>query len=187
MNTKEQNQITIRENHAEILISSPKHGNHTVYVDVRDLSIIQSHRWHIEQNRSTYYAQTNIKKSNGKSTTLRMHTLLQEGVVDHIDRNGLNNRRNNLRKSTHSENQANKGAQRNNCSSGYKNVSYQKPKKPHHAPLKKPWYVVVQKDRKPYRFGYYETIKEAVAAANRGRKELFGEYAYQETYIEDKQ
>ena len=47
--------------------------------------------------------------------------------------------------------------------------------------------VEVQKDGKAHRFGYYETKKEAVAAANRGRKELLGEYAYQETYIEDKQ
>jgi len=190
MEKEEQNPIIIREDHAEVLVSSPKYGDRAIFIDISDVEKIKSYRWYIGQNHSTYYAQTNVKQSNGKSRTLRMHNLLCETddhPVDHIDRNGLNNRRANLRRSTDTQNQANRGPQRNNRSSGYKNVSYQKPKKPHHAPLRKPWYVVVQKDHKDHRFGYYETIEEAVAAANRGRKELQGEFAYQETYTEDKQ
>ena len=180
MEKEEQNPIIIREDHAEVLVSSPKYGDRAIFIDISDVEKIKSYRWYIGKNRSTYYAQTNVKQPNSVSRTLRMHNLLCETdghLVDHIDRNGLNNRRANLRRSTNTQNQANRGTQSNNRSSGYKNVSYKKPRKPHHAPLKKPWRVEIRQHRKDHRFGYHETIEEAVAAANRGRKELFGEFA----------
>jgi hypothetical protein len=46
-------------------------------------------------------------------------------TIDHIDANGLNNRWSNLREATKSENQHNRGKQRNNTS-GFKGVSWHK-------------------------------------------------------------
>lgn len=92
--------------------------------------------------------------------------------VDHKDNIADNNVWDNLRAATNSENVANKGAYRTNTS-GYKNVSWAK--------TKNKWYVKVVKDGNIHG-GYYESLEKAVSIANSLRLELFGEFAFQETY-----
>lgn len=78
--------------------------------------------WCADEGRKTYYARTN------RSTA--MHRIIVTrvignfiGLVDHVDRNGLNNQRLNLRIATKSQNGANRGPQNNNTS-GYKGVTW---------------------------------------------------------------
>jgi hypothetical protein len=75
--------------------------------------------------------------------------------IDHIDQNKLNNKIENLREITNSENQHNKGLNRNN-SSGYKGVSW---KRNH-----KKWRAGVQVNKKEIHLGYYDTPEEAYKA-----------------------
>lgn len=75
-------------------------------IDVADLSLIARHTWHARprRDRRTYYAVN--------ASGIRMHRLLlgvwDKRVVDHIDGDGLNNRRRNLRAGTQSQNCVNR-------------------------------------------------------------------------------
>jgi hypothetical protein len=94
------------------------------WVEARDFETVNEHRWtsgHPPNSKSSYAYRS---RWNGKRTvTVQMHRQLCEGPeVDHINGDGLDNRRSNLRPCTRSQNMANRGRQRNNTS-GYKGVS----------------------------------------------------------------
>lgn len=81
-------------------------------IDDGDLKIVKKYKWRAFKTRTKYkehyYAITDVKQPNGKNTTLYMHRLIMGAgkgfVVDHINRNGLDNRRNNLKIITQKEN-----------------------------------------------------------------------------------
>ncbi len=93
-------------------------------------------------------------------------------VVDHIDRNPLNNQKKNLRVCTVAENLMNSPRKKNNTT-GYKGVCLIKGNE-----VKK-WRAGIKKDRKFIAIGLYSTKKQAAKAYNEKAKELFGEIAYQ--------
>ncbi len=96
------------------------------FVDDEDFEFLTKHKWqaHKSQSKSSWYARR-IPHKRGRAVTIIMHRLITgapPGVhVDHIDGNGLNNQRSNLRLCTRSQNLANS---RLNCKnkSGYKGV-----------------------------------------------------------------
>lgn len=90
-----------------------------------------------------------------------------EGMeIDHIDHNGLNCQKENMRPATHAENNANKSASRNN-KSGFKGVDWHNGK--HRA--------TIGKDGKHYHIGYFETPEEAAHAYDEAAKAIHGEFA----------
>ena len=89
-------------------------------VDNEDYERVSQHKWHF----SGRYA---VRKVNGVNEM--MHRIINNApagqYTDHIDGNGLNNVRKNLRNCSQSQNIANRGKQSNN-QSGYKGVSLQR-------------------------------------------------------------
>lgn len=83
-------------------------------------------KWYAKRHRHTDYARRNVWK-NGKRTTIPMHQFVigAEGglVVDHINGNGLDNRRSNLRVITNAQNRRNQTHKIPGCSSRFKGVS----------------------------------------------------------------
>lgn len=86
--------------------------------------------------------------------------------VDHKDRDSTNNKINNLREATHSENMINRRAQIN-TTTGKCGVS----------PVNGRWRVRIKKDRKTITVGTFDSVEEAIAARVRVERQLFGEYA----------
>lgn len=89
--------------------------------------------------------------------------------IDHINGDRADNRIENLREVTRSENQYNKSAQRNR--SGYRGVTWhQKSNK---------WAVRVMKDGKSRSFGYFDDLEFAGFVAEEARRKLYGEFAFE--------
>src|SRR5665213_3111116 len=84
-------------------------------VDDADYEYLSQFKWQAHRRGGkTYYAKTDIGRRS-----VGMHQLVMDAgdlEVDHRDGNGLDNRRSNLRLATHSQNQCNRGLQRNSTS-----------------------------------------------------------------------
>jgi hypothetical protein len=90
-------------------------------IDTTDYEIVRPHHWSVSQGGRTFYAHTTIK---GKHVSLHRLLLPTENDVDHKDRNGLNNRRQNLRPANDSQNNANQPKlNQDSTSSLYKGVA----------------------------------------------------------------
>jgi hypothetical protein len=87
--------------------------------------------------------------------------------IDHIDRDGLNNRKNNLRLSDRSLQQIN-SAKRLNTSSRFKGV---------HLLESGRWKATLYKNRVAYDLGIFDLEEEAALAYNAKALELYGSYA----------
>ena len=96
-----------------------------------------------------------------------MHTFLTGwSRVDHINGNGLDNRRSNLRPASRSQNGANRGAPSNNTS-GFKGVTRFRLK----------WMAKIQVHGRTIHLGLFATPQEAARAYDTAALEHFGEYA----------
>ena len=89
-------------------------------------------------------------------------------IIDHIDNNSLNNKIENLREVTRSENNMNSKKQKN-TSSKYKGVSWRKGRKH--------WKVNICLNGKDKYLGSSKLETEAAKIYNKSAKKLFGEYA----------
>lgn len=90
-------------------------------------------------------------------------------VVDHINRNPFDCRRDNLRFVTLSQNNMN-SSKRKNSTSIYKGVNLHK--------ASKRWRASLTLDYKYYHLGYFASEVEAAKAYDKKAKELFGEFAH---------
>lgn len=93
------NEIILKDTHAEIIA-----GKRIILVDIADVEKLKLFTWSVNGG-STIEAQTRMD-----SAIVSMHRFLMNFpscLVDHINRNTLDNRRNNLRLATHAQNMQN--------------------------------------------------------------------------------
>ena len=137
-------------------------------VDECDAEWIESFgKWYAAGRDRTYYAARGGSKS---SQRIFMHWLIAGCKrPDHVNRNGLDNRRINLRAATGTQNIANQGLSRRNTS-GYKGVSWHRP-----AGL---WTVNIRVEGRVTHLGYFEDPVEGARAYNAAALEHFGEFAW---------
>lgn len=90
--------------------------------------------------------------------------------VDHINGNGLDNQRKNLRIVTHKQNMYNQKVQKNSISK-LKGVRHMRDNR------KKPWQAYICPDRKFISLGYFDSAKEAATAYEKAAQKFYGEYA----------
>jgi hypothetical protein len=135
-------------------------------VDVEDFERLSQFNWTAEWSKEarTFYA---FRQVDGKS--LRMHTFIM-GVlhVDHRNHEGLDNRKQNLRKCSGSQNQANLRKSTRN-KSGFKGVSWNT--------SRKQWVAQLQCRGKHYWLGLFNTKEEAARAYDEAAKIHHGEFA----------
>lgn len=140
--------------------------NQVALIDDEDFDLISQHKWYTQKTRFSNYAMATIEKKH-----VMMHIFLlgkKEGkVIDHINGNGLDNRRKNLRFCSIAENVRN--AHRTCGKSKYKGVSWHK--------YGKKWRAEIRYDYKATYLGYFDTEEQAALAYNSKALELFGEFA----------
>lgn len=151
----------------KIELTQRKHGRPLqpsgvfVKVDDEDFDELSGHRWHLSEG----YARSNI---GGKNT--RMHRLIcgnPYGMeIDHINADRLDNRRENLRVCTSSENNMNRKTNKGTAS-GLKGV-YRHRKK---------WQAKIQLNGKTRNLGVHASPEDAARAYDKAAKEMFGDFA----------
>lgn len=133
-----------------------------------DFSGITRHKWHYTGNG---YAARDIWSSSKNHKILMHREILSTPnalSTDHINRNTLDNRRDNLRIATKSQNGVNIGLKKNNRS-GYTGVSLNS--------RNGRWEAYIKCNYKRKFIGYYDTLEDAVKARQLKAMELFGEFA----------
>ena len=94
----------------EILLTKGKVAS----VDDEDFESLNAFKWYAQKDHNTFYAIRASPRKNGKYHHIYMHrevmNIPDEMQIDHIDRNGLNNQKSNLRIVTHQQNAFNRNA-----------------------------------------------------------------------------
>ncbi|UCG59543.1 MAG: HNH endonuclease [Phycisphaerales bacterium] len=136
-------------------------------MDPEDYRRLARHKWSAAKQGKTSYA---VRAVSG--VQIRMHreiTAAPEGLVcDHIDHNGLNNTKANLRICSKSENARNQRPQ-TDCSSKYKGVCWHK--------NDRRWHARIHHNRRRYHLGSFKDEIEAAGAYDKAAKEHHGEFA----------
>lgn len=97
-----------------------------ILLDDEDYDLLSRYKWHACKSKHTYYAE---RKVGGKTVLMHRQILglqYKDGkITDHIDGNGLNNQRSNIRCCSMKENNRNRRKIKT-CSSQYKGVHFHK-------------------------------------------------------------
>jgi len=156
----------------------PLSQNKFAIVDAEDYDRLKLYKWCVSKTRHTNYAirRTKGKMVNGKRAkrkAILMHRFITNAprhlVVDHINHNGLDNRKANLRLCTRAENSRNRRSLVNK-SSRYKGVSYDKERKL--------FIACIRCKGKKYFLGRFKSEIKAAKAYDKKARELFGVYAF---------
>jgi len=138
-------------------------------VDDADFDYLVQWKWHAIHYKDTglWYVSRVLKHK-----VTAMHRLIMNcptGMqVDHIDGDGLNNQRYNLRICTKDENNINKRVRKDNTS-GYKGVTWNK--------KSKKWIAQIKSKKIHYLLGSFDNPEEAYKAYCKSAKELHGEFS----------
>jgi hypothetical protein len=129
--------------------------------------LVSTGPWYAAKRRESYYAY------NAKHGL--MHRFLWQAwygpappIVDHKDRNDLNNCRDNLREASRSENAFNSDIQGNNRS-GLRGVCWR--------PDRGKWWVRIYHNRRAIHVGYFTTKRAAGKAYNEAARSIAGDFA----------
>lgn len=126
--------------------------------------------WHARPHGYTTYAQRHTVRSDGRRTTQQLHQfLLGCRGVDHVNGNGLDNRRRNLRPADQSRNMANARLLRSNNTSGFRGVT--KPAS------KRRWVAQIGIRGRVVHLGSFDSPETAARAYDVAAIEAFGEFA----------
>lgn len=143
--------------------------NQEALVDADDLDKILEYRWYTAKSPTGIIYVAAYKRGSGKAANVQMHQIIMGcKYIDHINGDGLDNRKINLRKYTYTaENKANTGKHKfkRPVTSKYKGVSRASKEKKFRAKCG------------AFNLGSFETEEEAAIAYNNKASELYGEFA----------
>lgn len=143
-------------------------------IDPEDYTLIAGYNWRVHKSKRSRvrYVVADTPMMEGRKFTIMMHRLIlcdPPYRVDHRNQNGLDNRRQNLRPATRSQNAANKKKPKNNTS-GFKGVSW-------HA-LAGKWRATIKVNQKWKHLGLFTNRRAAARAYAKAAERWFGEFAY---------
>lgn len=151
-----------------IKIIYSKGKKHEMIMDKEDEDKIRGYNLNVVQynKNTTCYAIMSKSIGNYKHESHRVHRIIincpQGFMVDHINGNGLDNRKVNLRLVTHAQNQQNRRGAQSNSKSGIRGV-YK---------FRNSWRAMIQLNGKVKWSKYFSSKEEAEKAIKKKRKEL---------------
>jgi len=145
----------------------------------KDLALEKWQTWSRSDHPGLFYAQISTYTPNRTRTSIPMHRIILSRMLerpllssehcDHIDGNGLNNVRSNLRLSSNYENTWNRHKRTSKYSSQYNGVYW-------YSPTKR-WCAAIRCNGTHYHLGYFKDEIAAARARDEKAKELYGEFA----------
>lgn len=167
--------ITIFGDYAEMQVSEDK----VTLIDLDDVDKCSQYNWSLfprGQVKTTIF-EYKVKK------TIQLHRFVLDAPdgmeVDHINHDVLDNRKQNLRVCTHSDNMGNMispNILQKGKTSKYKGVR---------KASRKTWNAKIRANHKIFDLGLFGSENEAAEAYNEKAKELFGDYAYLNVITDD--
>lgn len=156
-------------------LGGPKAAGRVVLIDDDDFGLVGAYTWHVQERHrpgrrpNGPYAATTEKRDD-RLLTLTMHKLITGwDRTDHINHNGLDNRRANLRPASTAQNAHNERPQIG-TSSKYKGVTW-------HKRVGK-WQAAIKTNGKNRYLGCFESEEEAALTYNAAAIETYGEFAH---------
>lgn len=158
--------IIYKSDHALVQLTQGKFAK----IDIDDAAHIGRFNWYFDARY--LYANRPNHIHNRQPKTISMHRAIiktKKGYqADHINGDGLDNRKSNLRNVTQAQNQHNRRKGKN-CSSQYKGVCWDK--------NKKKWIAYIKFNSKRKHIGRFKLEANAAKAYDSLALKLFGEYA----------
>ena len=155
------NKYIEKENHIEMIIESKVHGIFNVLLDKEDFTKVKDLRWYVEKHKKEFYVFSN--SLDGGKTKVRLHRYIidcpKNMVVDHINNNPLDNRKCNLRQTTHSD-----------------NLRYKKSKYRGVRPRGNKFQVQFMYKGKRHYLGVFDTYEEGAKALKQAKLEVMGNF-----------
>lgn len=140
----------------------------SVVVDKEHFDYLNKWKWYAHKSRNTFYAERTERTVSGKRILVQMHHEIigkKEGlVVDHVNGNGLDNRRENLRLITNRQNTQNRHTERD---SKYPGVGWSK--------YNKKWCARIRINNDRLHLGYFINEADAYRAYCDASKEITGD------------
>lgn len=151
-----------------IPLHSIKYPGLYALIDEADAELASQYRWGVYRRWHSYYARTTRRQDGYKHLHHVLMGLPDDSVIDHINGDGLDNRRENLRIATNSQNGMNQRIRSDNVS-GYKGVSWNRA-------LSK-WRCQIRVQGKTKHLGYFTDPVEAASVYDREARSLHGDFA----------
>jgi hypothetical protein len=155
-----------------------------ILIDDSDYEFALNYHWwalRITEGNKITYAAADVFTDGTRQTILLHRMLLRPSAhqyIDHINHNGLDDQRNNIRISTMSQNLANKRIQSNN-KSGYKGVHWHK--------QRNKWAAEICVNYKRQSLGLWSDPWRAAQAYNTAALEAWGEFALLNIQLPERQ
>lgn len=148
--------------------------NSEFYFDLDDYDKIKDYCWCESHVQSGYIVVSANEPDTHK--IIKMHQLIYGGPCDHADRNPLNNRKSNLRAATYSQQNMNRGMQKNNTS-GFKGIYWMKGSEK--------WQVSININKQKTHLGCFVNKEDAIKTRLEAEAKYYGEFAPQRHLFEE--
>lgn len=181
------NNIIMHENYIEVILGNYKEK--TCLIDIEDYEKIKNYRWFFNKKRNCIQANKRKNKNKRIKGTIKIHKIIMDCpynmTVDHINHDIFDNRKSNLRICTNQENSWNKNETVSNTS-GHKGIYDDTSRSRFQA------YINKNKKRIRKNFPYNENNKEEIYKSacewrEQMDKELFGEFSYYNSVVDNQQ